>query len=535
MAYYKPKPTDTSWQNLRRDVVAGSDAAKQFASMGGKAAAIARKKRKTMRELCAMMLQQQIPEGEARERLRKMYQIDAEDITTQAAVIAGQIQSAMRGNSMAFSVLCNLQQQEEAETIDLDDGRPYHIDLDNVSDSFHALIRDIRGRKHRTYVLEGGRGSTKSSCISEIIPELLQNNHDIHALIVRKVGNTLKDSVFSQLQWALEKLGLDGKYGERKNPLEMTLLQTGQKIYFRGADKKEKIKSIKPPFGYIGVLWFEEVDQFAGEEEIRNIIQSAMRGGELAWIFMSFNPPKSKDNWANEYCKNPPEDRYIHHSTYMDVPKEWLGQPFYDEAENLKRANPDAYEHEYLGVPNGAGGNVFTAIQKRTITDEEIESFDNIFQGVDWGIAPDPYCFVRLHYDRARETIYFIDEYVAKGNEALNRQTADVIIERGYDDYYVTCDSAERKSTLDYRDFGINARNAVKGAGSVEYGMKWLCNRTLVIDPERTPFVAEEFSNYEFDRDREGNLITGYPDHDNHSIDATRYALERYCNKRYTA
>ena len=530
----KPKKTLADYPNLRKDIVKGSEAAKEFGRLGGIAAGKAARRKKSMRELASLMLSQKIPEGEAKERLRKMYNIDSDDLTTQAAVIAGQIQSAMRGNTMAFATLVNLQEQEE-NIIDAEDGKPYHIDLDNAADSFHAAIRDIRNRKHRIYAFKGGRGSTKSSCISEIIPELMKNNPDVHALVVRKVGNTLKDSVFAQLQWSIDKLGIAHEWGDKRNPLEMTYLKTGQTIYFRGADKKEKIKSIKPPFGYIGILWFEELDQFNGEEEIRNIIQSAIRGGECAWVFMSFNPPKSKDSWANKYTAYPPDDMLVHESTYLDVPPEWLGKPFYDEAENLKKANPEAYENEYMGEANGAGGNVFTQIELRTITDEEIAEFDNIYQGVDWGIAPDPYCFVRLHYDRARETIYFIDEHTATGHEALNRQTADVILERGYDDYDVTCDSAEKKSTTDYRDFGINAKNAKKGAGSVAYGMKWLIQRKIVIDPERTPFVKEEFTNYEFDRDKEGNLVTGYPDHDNHSIDATRYALERYCNQRYTA
>ena len=487
-----------------------------------------------MRELAAMMLAQQIPEGEAKQRLKKMYDIPDDDITTQAAVVAGQIQSAMRGNTMAFATLVNLQQQEE-NIIDIDDGKPYHVDLDSVGDSFHAAIRDIRNCGHRIYVFEGGRGSLKSSTCGMIIPELLKNHEDVHALVVRKVGNTLKDSVYAQLQWALQEQGISNEWGEKLNPLEMTLLKTGQKIYFRGADKKEKIKSIKPPFGYIGVLWFEELDQFNGEDEIRNIIQSAIRGGEFAWILMSFNPPKSKDNWANKYAQNPPADMLVHTSNYKDVPRQWLGQPFFDEAENLRRANPDAYENEYMGVANGAGGNVFSNIEIRTITDEEIAEFDNIYMGVDWGIAPDPYCFVRLHYDRERETVYFITEHVATGDEALNPITAQWIIDNGYDDDYITCDSAEKKSTIAYKDAGIMARNAKKGAGSVPYGIKWLMLRKLVIDPERTPFVKEEFTTYEFERDKEGNLISGYPDKNNHSIDATRYALERYCNQRYTA
>ena len=112
-------------------------------------------------------------------------------------------------------------------------------------------------------------------------------------------------------------------------------------------------------------------------------------------------------------------------------------------------------------------------------------------------------------------------------------QTAEELESRGYNDFPVTCDSAEKKSTLDYRDMGFNARNAKKGAGSVEYGMKWLAGRRIVIDPKRTPTVYQEYTQYEFEHDKNGNLVTGYPDRDNHTIDATRYALEQYCNRRY--
>ena len=279
------------------------------------------------------------------------------------------------------------------------------------------------------------------------------------------------------------------------------------------------------------MLWFEELDQFAGPEEVRSITESAVRGGDVAWIFKSFNPPKSANNWANEYVRIPKDNMLLHESTYTDVPREWLGEAFIAEAEHLREVNPEAYEHEYGGKANGEGGAVFTQIETRRITDEEIAGFDRIFQGVDWGLAPDPYAFVRLHYDRTRETIYFIDEYIVRG--ARNVQTAEVIQKRGYADFPITCDSAEKKSVLDYKSMGLRAIPARKGPGSVEYGMKWLAGRKIVIDPARTPYTHKEFTKYEFARDKEGHLITGYPDKENHTIDATRYALEVYCNSKY--
>ena len=188
------------------------------------------------------------------------------------------------------------------------------------------------------------------------------------------------------------------------------------------------------------------------------------------------------------------------------------------------------YENEYMGVANGNGGNVFEFIEERTITDEEIRHMDRIYQGVDWGWYPDKYAFVRLHYDEARETIYFLDEMYE--NKRSNTWTADEIKRRGYTDYVITCDSAENKSVNDYRDAGLPARGAEKGPGSVEYSMKWLQGKKLVIDPNRTPNVCEEFEKYEYERDKDGNIISGYPDKNNHLIDATRYATETKWKRR---
>ena len=523
-------PQSDGWKNLRpQPFKKGDPHTYEAASKGGKST----RRKMTYIDMAAAMLGAPAAERTA-ENIKSAFKGLAEDdITTLSAMIAGQIQAATKGNTRAFETLLSLMQKHDEQEAEREAARAktYHMDLDAVGDTYHAAIRDIREHRHLEYVFKGGRGSLKSSTVSMIIPEILLNNHDVHALIVRKVGNTLKDSVYAQIKWALRKQEIEEKFDAMRSPLEITIKATGQKIYFRGADKPEKIKSITPEFGYIGVLWFEELDQFAGEEEVRNITESAIRGGDEAWIFKSFNPPKSSSNWANKYVKQPKENMLVHTSTYEDVPRQWLGEAFIAEAEHLREVNPEAYEHEFGGVANGAGGAVFTQIETRRITDEEIRGFDCIFQGVDWGLAPDPYAFVRLHYDRMRETIYFIDEYTVRG--ARNTQTAEVLQGRKYYDFPITCDSAEKKSVLDYKSLGLRAIPARKGPGSVEYGMKWLAGRRLVIDPARTPLVYSEFTNYEFERDKEGNLVTGYPDKNNHTIDATRYALEKYCNNKY--
>lgn len=424
------------------------------------------------------------------------------------------------------------QEQEEKKAAEeaARNAKPYHMDLYNIPDCFHQTIRDIRDKEHLEYVFKGGRGSTKSTTVGMTIIELMKNNHDIHAVVCRKVGNTIKDSVYNKIKWAIGKQEFTEEFDSKLSPMEITLKSTGQKIYFRGADDPDKIKSINPEFGYIGILWFEELDQFSGPEEIRKIEQSAIRGGDLAWIFKSFNPPKTMNNWANKYVLEPKENRIVHSSTYLDVPSEWLGQPFIDEADHLKEVNPNAYEHEYMGVANGNGGNVFEYLEIRDIADEEISHMDRIFAGVDYGWYPDAFCYLRTYYDSAREKIYLIDELYV--NKWSNSKTADWIKKKGYDDYTMICDSAEPKSVNDFRDAGLPARGAIKGPGSIEYGFKFLQTKTIVIDPKRTPNAYKEITEYEYDRDKEGNVISGYPDGNDHAISALRYAYEPLFNRR---
>ena len=217
-------------------------------------------------------------------------------------------------------------------------------------------------------------------------------------------------------------------------------------------------------------------------------------------------------------------------SNYLTVPKKWLGKPFLEEAEFLRETNPDAYANEYLGEANGNGGNIFENVVIREITDDEIRTFDNIMNGVDWGYYPDKFAFMRVHYVAAQHTLYIWDEYTS--NKQSNRETADAIIAKGITaNDLITCDSAEPKSVGDYRAYGLCARPAEKGPDSRSYSYKWLQSlRAIIIDNRRCPVAAQEFLGKEYERDRDGNIVSGYPDGD--AIDAVRYATERKWRKR---
>lgn len=484
----------------------------------------ARRRKKSLREAADLYLS--LPPADNRVwNTMSIAGVDPEDIDNQMAMIVGLSQKAMLGDAKAAKVLVDIIGKEDDAA---SEDAVYELPARVLGKAFVDINRHIE--PNVAYVLEGGRGGLKSSFIGFKVVELIKNNPDLHACITRQIGATLKDSVYAQMKWCITTLGLEKEFEFKVSPLEIRYKKTGQTIFFRGLDDETKLKSIKPAFGYIGILWKEEKDQMKGPEAERSVNQSVLRGGDIAYDFSSYNPPKSKQAWVNKEKLIPNDKRVIHSCTYLEAPPEWLGQKFIDDAEHLKEVNPTAYEHEYLGVPNGDGGNVFEFLEIREITDKEIESMDRIHQGVDWGWYPDQYAFLRTHYDSAREKIYLIDELYV--NKWKNDKTGKWIADKGYDDYDIICDSAEPKSVGDYRDMDLPARGAKKGPGSVEYGFKWLQSRTLVIDPKRTPGAYKEIIGYEYERDKDGNVVSGYPDGNDHAISALRYAYEPIFNRR---
>lgn len=494
---------------------------------GGKASGASKRKKKLMRDTVNDWLKNPISDPKQKQQLKQMG-FSSDDLTGQGLLIASILSKGIqKGDVNVLKEIRDItgetadDENEEANNI------PFYLNTYHIADTFNSVRRDILDGKHKEYILKGGRGGAKSSYIPQQIIEYMLTHEGANAVVLRQYANTLRDSVYNQFIWAIDKQGLNDYFKCKTSPLEITYIPTGAKIYFRGLDDPLKLKSFKVKTGYVGCLWFEELDQFKGAEAVRSVTQSIGRGSDDIIIFKSFNPPKTIKNWANQYCLLPKPDMLIHESTYLDVPKEWLGELFIDNANFLKETDPAAYEHEYMGVPNGTGGQVFDNLKLEEISDEQIKTFDKIYRGVDWGYHPDIYAYICCYYDAARLTLYIYDEYTA--NKKSNRETADVLMNEkgvGYNDL-ITCDSAEPKSIGDYKDYGLKARGARKGPGSVQYSMKWLQSlRNIVIDPERCPVAAREFSNYEYEKDKEGYVISGYPDKDNHTIDATRYAME---------
>ena len=428
-----------------------------------------------------------------------------------------------------------------------------------IAPVYKPLLLDVLKHNHSMYTLPGGRGSTKSSFVGGVaIPLLIMQYPDIHAVCFRKVGNTIQKSIFAQVVWGIYKLGLESYFHIPKNySTPIVYKPTGQQIIFMGLDDPMKVKSIKIPFGYIGITWFEELDQFSGPEELRKVTQSTKRGGKMFWDFRSFNPPISKNNWANEFAdeeefKSDSSRSLVFRTNYTMINPDWLGEEFIYEAEDLKRKNPKAYEHEYMGIPIGTGGDVFPNVYELDMskphevkdargevmyTTPLIDTFDNIHNGLDWGFAKDPTAFNRIHYDRNHHDVYIFKE--ARLQQKRNKEIFDYLYEEQKllkKDELLTCDSAEPKSIADFKAFGSFVRGADKGPDSVRYSMRWFQGLNhIYIDRRACPETWKEFTEYEYEQDKDGKFISKYPDKANHNIDASRYALEDYWKRKGNA
>lgn len=415
---------------------------------------------------------------------------------------------------------------------------------DILTEQFKPFWRASRAKEHLRYVLKGGRGSGKSFHIPmRILLDIME--YPVSALGIRKVQNTILKSVYANFKAAANVMGVRDQFRFVDSKLEITYLGRGNKIYFAGADDPEKIKSIKDADFPLAIVWFEELAEFKSEDEVTTIENSILREELEGKIFSqadrkqaypfdysfyySYNPPKRRQSWVNKKYEgsNIDSNTYVDHSTYLGNPH--LSKKFIEEAENVKRNKPLKYRWEYMGEAIGSGVVPFDNLQieKGSITDEMVASFDNIRNAVDFGYATDPLAFVRWHYDKKKNAIYAIDEIY--GVKVSNRKLAQRLKDKGYQSDRIAADSAEPKSIAELRDeLGVPRIYGVKkGPDSVEYGEEWLDDLDAIyIDPLRTPNIAKEFENIDYQTDKDGNPIPRLEDKDNHTIDATRYAFE---------
>lgn len=346
-----------------------------------------------------------------------------------------------------------------------------------------------------------------------------------HAIVYRKIAADLRISVYNQFVWSIEKLGLTNHFKFSVSPLRITYKATGQMIDFRGLDDPIKSKSIKAPFGYYKYNFFEELNQFDGMEEIRSVRQSIMRGSNHHFAsFAAFNPPESSSNWCNfEAAKHVP-GRMVYHSDYRSVPRDWLGETFFQQAEILRLDNERAYRNEYLGEATGNGGAIFPNLVDRRITDEEItQHHDDMLWGCDFGLT-DPTVLCGCWYSKMERAVYCALEVYKSGMLLDEIEKRFRAAHFGWN--YIMADSASPQMIMELENRGLPMLPVTKYKDSIKHGLHWLRNlRHIYIDQIRCPNGFKELSLYEFEKLKGTEQFTEKPVAGmDHYIDSLRYA-----------
>lgn len=416
-----------------------------------------------------------------------------------------------------------------------------------LTEKFRPIYAMIRDAIYDEIWLIGGRASTKSSLIALAIISGMVVDHDANCVALRKVGDTLRDSVHSTLLWAIDALELTPHFHSTQNPPRLFFKPTSQQVVMRGMDDKRKLKSIKFRIGYAKFLWCEELDEFSGMDEIRSIAQSVLRGGPIFVQLMSYNPPRDPASWVNEEAKRRKTGRFVSHSTYLDVPAHWLGPKFIADAENLKFNHPELYEHEYMGNPVGN-------VERIVFWDKwEIKDFPEplekeivqgrFFFGADWGyIHPTALmrCFIK---DQCLWIDY--EAYQTKVEIPQIPALFDTIPRSR--DFRIWADSA-LPATISYVKMnGFRNLESVKKSTKNDKPEEKTSKENYVVDGvnylrgafkkiyvhPRCVNMAKEFSLYRYAIDKNtGVILPDLIDENNHAIDALRYALSDYIRNK---
>lgn len=385
--------------------------------------------------------------------------------------------------------------------------------------------------KGRYRVVKGSRRSKKSKTMALWTIYNMMKYHDANMLVVRKTYRTLKDSCFTELKWAIKRLGADQYWSIKESPLEMTYKPTGQKIYFRGLDDPLKITSISVEVGVLSWMWIEEAYEITSEDDFDTLAESMLGdcpNGLFKQITLTFNPWSEK-TWIKKRFFDCPADDEILAITTTYLCNEWLSPQDEQIFEKMKENNPRRYRVAGLGEWGIVDGLVYENwIEKRFDIHQLIKKNDSLKSafGIDFGYTNDPTAFFCGMIDTNDKKIYVFDEFYQKGMQ--NEDIYNKIFEMGYRKERITGDSAEPKSIDRLRILGLpNIEGARKGKDSVINGIDFIQGYQIIVHPQCVNFITE-ISNYVWAKDKFGKTLNKPIDDFNHLMDAMRYALERY-------
>lgn len=390
--------------------------------------------------------------------------------------------------------------------------------LPDIVGKGYATFWNFKGRYR---VVKGSRASKKSKTTALWYIVNMMRYSEANTLVIRQTAATLKNSCFTELKWAIHRLQVDDFWKINENPLELTYIPTGQKIYFRGLDDPLKVTSITVDVGVLCWMWIEEAYEINLESDFDTLDES-IRGmtpkGLFKQITLTFNP-WNEHHWLKARFFDVINDDILAITTDYRC-NEWLDETDLRLFEDMKKYRPKRYQVAGLGNWGITEGTVFENWTVQDLT-ELIPTFANIYNGLDFGVD-DPNALIRFDFEAGQKKIYVFDEFY-EGHLTLDRLAEEV--KKHIGNGFVTCDAAGKQNILDLNVRGINALPAAKGPDSIKFGIQWLQGYDIIIHHECKNFI-KEISNYQWAKDKFGHPLDKPVDKDNHLLDALRYASE---------
>lgn len=381
--------------------------------------------------------------------------------------------------------------------------------------------------KGRYLVCKGSRASKKSKTAVLRWIYMLMKYPESNLLVIRKVYRTLKDSCYTDLKWAIHRLGVDAYFEYKESPLEITYKPTGQKILFRGLDDPLKIASISVEVGYLCWCWIEEAYEITSENDF-NMIDESIRGytgGMFKQIVLTFNPWNERHWLKRRFFDKQDDDILALTTNYMC--NEFLDESDLKVFERMKVENPRRYQVAGLGNWGIVDGLVYENWEEKAFSLDDIRCSDlKSGFGLDFGYTNDPTALFVGFVNLKTKTLYVWDEMYQKG--LSNQKIYENITNMGYRKEHITADSAEPKSIDELSTLGLrHIKGAKKGKDSINNGIQWIQELHIVIHPRCVNFITE-ISNYSWEKDKFGKKLNKPIDDFNHLMDAMRYGLEQY-------
>ena len=382
--------------------------------------------------------------------------------------------------------------------------------------------------KGRYRVCKGSRASKKSTTTAMNLIYRIMEYPKSNGLVIRKVYSTLKDSCFTQIKWAIHRLGVDDYWKATVNPLELTYLPTGQKILFRGLDDPLKITSIVVDTGILCFLWIEEAYEVLKEEDF-DMLDESIRGevpdGLFKQITLTLNPWNDR-HWIKRRFFDVEDDPDIFTQTTNYMCNEWLDTSDYALFERMKENNPKRYQVAGLGEWGIVEGLVFENVEEKAFDPEEIKEDENcnMLYGLDFGFTNDPTALFVGAINKKEGLIYVMDELYK--TRLTNKRIYKEIAIKGYASERIIADNAEPKTIHELKNYGLyGIRPSRKGKDSVLHGIQYIQGFKIIVHPRCVNFMTEVL-NYQWEEDKYGSKLNRPIDDFNHLIDAMRYSLE---------